>query len=210
MLRAASSLRFRAMLDVRSAIADAVRSALDALGVGPGSEVITVSHSFIATANAIRYCGATPVFVDIDPRTYNMDPSLIEARITPRTKVLLPVHIHGLPCDMDAIMDIARRHRLTVLSSGWARPYRNAHRASDSQARPAPGLLGAVTVPGEQPQHRDCCTAAKSRRGWRGYPRASSVLSDIPRSSDIRRGLDAWPLRLPWSLASPSWFSACG
>src|SRR5205823_11650387 len=78
----------------------ALHLALHVLGVGAGDEVITVSHSFIATANVIRYCGATPVFVDIDPRTYNMDPDLIEAAITPRTKAIMPVHQMGLPCDL--------------------------------------------------------------------------------------------------------------
>src|SRR5438874_11245393 len=69
-----------------SSCTTALHLALHALGVGAGDEVITVSHSFIATANAIRYCGARPVFVDIDPRTYNMDPALVEAAISPRTK----------------------------------------------------------------------------------------------------------------------------
>jgi dTDP-4-amino-4,6-dideoxygalactose transaminase len=93
----------------------ALHLALHALGVGPGDEVVTVSHSFIATANAVRYCGATPVFVDIDPRTYNMDPNLVEAAITPRTRALMPVHQMGLPCDMAAILDVAARHGLPVV-----------------------------------------------------------------------------------------------
>src|SRR5581483_11779458 len=78
-------------------------------------EVITVSHSFIATANAVRYCGATPVFVDVDPRTYNIDPSLIEAAITARTKAIMPVHQIGMPCDMPAILNVARKHGLPVV-----------------------------------------------------------------------------------------------
>jgi perosamine synthetase len=93
----------------------ALHLALHVLGVGPGDEVITVSHSFIATANVIRYCGATPVFVDIDPRTYNMDPARVEAAITRRTAAIMPVHQVGLPCDMDAIMAIANRHGLPVV-----------------------------------------------------------------------------------------------
>lgn len=93
----------------------ALHLALHVLGVGSGDEVITVSHSFIATANVVRYCGATPVFVDIDPRTYNMDPALIEAAITPRTKAILPVHQIGLPCDMPAILKVAARHNLLVV-----------------------------------------------------------------------------------------------
>jgi dTDP-4-amino-4,6-dideoxygalactose transaminase len=98
-----------------SSCTTALHLALHALGVGPGDEVVTVSHSFIATANAVRYCGATPVFVDIDPRTYNMDPALVEAAITPRTRALMPVHQMGLPCDMPAILDIAARHGLPVV-----------------------------------------------------------------------------------------------
>jgi dTDP-4-amino-4,6-dideoxygalactose transaminase len=93
----------------------ALHLALTALGVGPGDEVVTVSHSFIATANAVRYCGARPVFVDIDPRTYNMDPGQLESAITPRTKAILPVHQVGLPCDMPAILDVAGRHGLPVV-----------------------------------------------------------------------------------------------
>lgn len=89
--------------------------ALLALGVGMGDEVITVSHSFVATANAIRHCGATPVFVDIDPHTYNMDPSLIEAAISKNTKAIVPVHQIGMPCDIDAILQIADRNRLPVV-----------------------------------------------------------------------------------------------
>jgi perosamine synthetase len=93
----------------------ALHLALHVLGVGPGDEVITVSHSFIATANVIRYCGATPVFVDIDPHTYNIDPGLIESAITPRTRAIMPVHQIGLPCDLHAILDIAARHNLPVV-----------------------------------------------------------------------------------------------
>ncbi|MBV8078341.1 MAG: DegT/DnrJ/EryC1/StrS family aminotransferase [Planctomycetaceae bacterium] len=93
----------------------ALHLALHALGVGPDDGVVTVSHSFIATANAVRYCGARPVFVDVDPRTYNMDPTLIEAAITPRTRAVLPVHQIGLPCNMTAILDIAGRHGLPVV-----------------------------------------------------------------------------------------------
>jgi len=93
----------------------ALHLALLALGVGPGDEVITVSHSYIATANAVRYCGATPVFVDIDPKTYNLDTSQIEQAITPRTRVVLTVHQMGMPCDMKAILAVARRHSLFVI-----------------------------------------------------------------------------------------------
>jgi perosamine synthetase len=93
----------------------ALHLALRAVGVQPGDEVITVSHSFIATANSIRYCGAIPVFVDIQPGTYNIDPTLIEAVITPRTSAILCVHQIGMPCDLQAVLEIARRHSLPVV-----------------------------------------------------------------------------------------------
>ncbi|TMC46780.1 MAG: DegT/DnrJ/EryC1/StrS family aminotransferase [Chloroflexi bacterium] len=93
----------------------AIHAALYAVGVQAGDEVITTAFTFSGTFQAILHQGAIPVFVDIDPSSYNIDPTLIEARITPRTKAILPVHIHGLPCDMDAIMAIAQRHSLTVV-----------------------------------------------------------------------------------------------
>ncbi len=93
----------------------ALHLALLAVGVRPGDEVITVSHSFIATANSIRYCGAVPVFVDIQPDTYNMDPTLIEQVISKRTKAILCVHQIGMPCDMQAILEIAQTHDLPVV-----------------------------------------------------------------------------------------------
>jgi dTDP-4-amino-4,6-dideoxygalactose transaminase len=86
-----------------------------ARGVGPGDEVITVPSTFMATAEAITYCGAKPVFVDIDPKTYTLDPSLLEAAITPRTKAVIPVHLFGQMADMDPIMEIARQHNLLVV-----------------------------------------------------------------------------------------------
>lgn len=94
---------------------DALWLALLALGVGPGDEVITVAATFMATAEAISYCGATPVFVDIDESTYTMNPALIEAAITPRTKAIIPVHLYGQMADMDPIMEIAARHNLPVI-----------------------------------------------------------------------------------------------
>jgi perosamine synthetase len=93
----------------------ALHLALMVAGVGAGDEVITVSHSYIATANSIRYCGATPVFVDIDPATYNIDPALIEPAITPKTKAILVVHQIGMPCDLARIVPIAKKHGLPLI-----------------------------------------------------------------------------------------------
>lgn len=94
---------------------DALRFALLAAGVGFEDEVITVPNTFIATTEAISQTGARPVFVDVDPGTCNMDPSKIEARLTSRTKAILPVHLYGQTVDMDAILDIAARHGLVVI-----------------------------------------------------------------------------------------------
>lgn len=93
----------------------ALQLALAALDVGRGDEVITVSHSFIATANAIRYLGATPVFVDIDPDTYNVDCGRLAAAITERTRAIIAVHQMGMPCDMAALMAVANRHGVAVI-----------------------------------------------------------------------------------------------
>lgn len=93
----------------------ALHLALLAVGVGPGDEVITVSHSFIASANAVRYCGATPVFVDIEPGTYNLDPQQLEAAAGPRTRAVLCVHQLGMPCDLAAIGAFARARTLPLV-----------------------------------------------------------------------------------------------
>ena len=89
--------------------------ALEAAGIGPGDEVITTAYTFTASAEVIRYLGADPVFVDIDPETFNIDPAKIEQVITPHTKAILPVHFGGLACDMEAITTIARKHGLKVI-----------------------------------------------------------------------------------------------
>lgn len=98
-----------------SSCTTALHLALLAAGVTVGDEVLTVSHTFIATANAIRYCGATPVFVDIEPTTFNIDVNLIEAALSRRTRAILVVHQMGMPCDLEQLTTIARRHSLPLI-----------------------------------------------------------------------------------------------
>lgn len=94
---------------------DALHLALAACGIGPGDEVITVPNTYIATVFAITYVGATPVFVDVEPDTYNLNPALLEAAITERTRAIIPVHLYGQPCDMKPILAIAHRYDLRVI-----------------------------------------------------------------------------------------------
>ncbi len=94
---------------------EALHLSLRALGIGPGDEVITVANTFAATAFAIAYTGATPVFVDADPVDYNIDVNLIERAVTPRTKAIIPVHLYGQPADMNAILAIAQKYNLKVV-----------------------------------------------------------------------------------------------
>lgn len=112
--------RFTQLCGVKHAIATtsgttALHVALLAHGIGPGDEVITTPFTFIASANSIIFTGAKPVFVDIDEETFNIDPSLIEAAITPRTKAIMPVHLYGYVCDMDALQAIADKHHLAII-----------------------------------------------------------------------------------------------
>ena len=93
----------------------ALELSLRALGIGPGHEVIVPAHTFTATAAAITFTGATPIFVDIDPETWNIDPERVEDAITPRTKAILPVHLYGLPADMNMILGIAEKYNLLVV-----------------------------------------------------------------------------------------------
>jgi len=112
--------RFAQLCGVKHAIATtsgttALHVALLAHGIGPGDEVITTPFTFIASANSILFTGAKPVFVDIDEETFNIDPALIEAAITPRTKAIMPVHLYGYVCDIDALQAIADRYNLVIL-----------------------------------------------------------------------------------------------
>ena len=112
--------RFAAVVQARHAVAvssgtTALFLALRVAGIGPGDEVIVPSLSFIATANAVVHTGATPVFVDIDPRTYNIDPDAAAAAVTARTRALLPVHQLGMPADLDRLQEVAKRHGLVLI-----------------------------------------------------------------------------------------------
>lgn len=133
---------------------DALIISLRALGIGPGDEVITTPFTFFATAESISNVGATPVFVDIEEHSFNIDPELIEAAITPRTRAIMPVHLYGRPCSMNAIMAIARKHELFVVEdaaqSFGARYYSDEAAADPDPADPAPytgtiGELGAFS-----------------------------------------------------------------
>jgi perosamine synthetase len=98
-----------------SSCTTALHLALLALGVATGDEVITASHSFIATANSIRYCGAVPILVDIDPRTYNLDPRQVAQAVTPRTRAILAIHQMGMPCDLPALRGVANQHGIALI-----------------------------------------------------------------------------------------------
>lgn len=111
----------------------ALHLSLIALGIGPGDEVILPSFTFIATANAVEYTGATPVFCDIDLDTFNIEAEEIPERITPRTKAIIPVHLFGLSADMNPIMEIAKRHGLRVIEDaacGLGSYYQGKHVAN--------------------------------------------------------------------------------
>jgi len=115
----------------------ALHLALLAVGVGPGDEVITTTFTFVATVAAIGYTGARPVLVDIDPRSYTLDPALLERAITPRTKAIIPVHLYGQPADMDPILEIAARHGIPVIEDAA-----QAHGAEYKGRRA--GSIGAI------------------------------------------------------------------
>lgn len=125
-------------LGVNSATAG-LHLALKALGVGPGDEVITTPLTFVSTINVILHCGATPVFADVERDSWNIDPREIEKKITKKTKVVLPVHLHGRPCNMDAIMRIAKQHKLFVVEDA-------AHAAEAIDKGKKVGSIGDITV----------------------------------------------------------------
>ena len=137
---------------------DALRLSLLAAGVGPGDEVITVSHTFVATVAAIHHVGATPVLVDIGD-DHNMDVDLIEAAITPRTKAILPVHLNGRLCDMGRLMSFAEKHGLVVIED-----------SAQALGASFDGRFGGLVWPGRLFQLLSGKNAGRLRRcGSRGY-----------------------------------------
>ena len=125
-----------------SSCTTALHLALLAVGVGAGDEVITASHSYIATANSIRYCGAIPVFVDIEPRTYNLDPRHVAEAVTPRTRAILAIHQMGMPCDLPALLDVARRHSIALIEDAACAA--GSEIRIDGQWQPIGRPLGAI------------------------------------------------------------------
>ncbi|HEY1679259.1 MAG TPA: DegT/DnrJ/EryC1/StrS family aminotransferase [Candidatus Sulfotelmatobacter sp.] len=152
----------------------ALHLALLAAGVGPGDEVITVPFTFVASIAAILYAGARPVLIDIDPRCFTMDPSQIEAAITPRTKAILPVHLYGQPADMDPIMEIARRHGLVVIEDAA-----QAHGAK-YKGRPA-GSIGDIA-----------CFSFYPGKNLGAYGEGGAVTTNNPEYARTIRMLRDW------------------
>lgn len=152
----------------------ALHLALLAAGIGPGDEVITVPFTFIATVSAIHYTGARPVFVDIDPRTFSMDARGLEAAVTERTKAIIPVHLYGQPADMDPILAVARRHRLTVIEDAA-----QAHGAEYKGRRV--GSLGAMA-----------CFSFYPGKNLGAYGEGGMVTTDNPEYARTIRMLRDW------------------
>ncbi len=172
----------------------ALQLALHASGVGPGDEVIVPSLSFIATANSVWLCGARPVFADVDPRTYNLDPVAAERAITPRTKAIMPVHQVGLPADMDRILGIAEHHGITVIEDAACAI------GASYKGRPV-GSLGPVACFSLHPRKvittgeggmiavRDPALAERMRR----LRQHGMSVSDLARHSTDRVVIEAYP-----------------
>jgi len=152
----------------------ALHLALLAAGVGPGDEVVTVPFTFVASVSAVVYTGARPVLVDIDPRSFTIDVAAIEKAITPRTKVILPVHLYGQTADMDPIMEIARRHRLIVIEDAA-----QAHGAQ-YKGRPA-GSIGDIA-----------CFSFYPGKNLGAYGEGGAVTTNNPEFARTIRMLRDW------------------
>lgn len=167
---------FAAYCGARDAVAlnsgtSALHLAMLAAGIGPGDEVVTVPAAFVATVAAIIHTGAKPVFVDIDPQTWTMDPSAIESVLTPATKAIVPVHLHGRLADMDRILPIARRHRLWVIEEAA-----QAHGADRNGV--AAGMFGDM----------GCFSFYPGKILW-GYGDGGAVVTDRPDLAETIRCL---------------------
>lgn len=152
----------------------ALHLALLALNVGPGDEVITVPFTFVATVAAIRYAGAKPVLVDIDPHSFTMDAEQVERAITKRTKAILPVHLYGQPADMDPILDIARRHGLAVIEDA-AQAHGAQYKGRD---------VGGIGEMG--------CFSFYPGKNLGGYGEGGAVTTNNPEHADMLRILRDW------------------
>jgi dTDP-4-amino-4,6-dideoxygalactose transaminase len=170
---------FAAYCDAEFAVAvnsgtSALHLALLASGIGPGDEVITVSMTFAATVASILYAGAVPVLVDVDPERWTMDPDTVERAITPRTKAIMPVHLHGRMADMPALMDIARRHRLILIEDAA-----QAHGA-ESYGRRA-GSIGHIG-----------CFSFYPGKNLGAYGEGGAVVTNDARAAETMRSLRDW------------------
>jgi dTDP-4-amino-4,6-dideoxygalactose transaminase len=152
----------------------ALHLALLAAGVGPGDEVITVPFTFVASVATILYTGAKPVLVDIEPRTFNMNPAAIQAAISPRTKAIMPVHLYGHPADMDFIMDVAREHGLIVIEDAA-----QAHGAK-YKGRPV-GSIGDIA-----------CFSFYPAKNLGAYGEGGAVTTSNPAYAEKIRSLRDW------------------
>jgi len=157
----------------------ALHLALLAAGVGPGDEVITVPFTFVASVAAVIYAGARPVLVDIDPRSFTMDPSVIEAAITPRTKAILPVHLYGQPADMAPIMEVAQRHGLVVIEDA-AQAHGAKYDGAKYKARPV-GSIGDMA-----------CFSFYPGKNLGAYGEAGAVTTSNPEYANTIRLLRDW------------------
>jgi dTDP-4-amino-4,6-dideoxygalactose transaminase len=161
----------------------ALHLALLACGVGKGDDVITVPFTFVATAAAIEYAGARPVFVDIEPRYYGMDPALVEAAITPRTKAIMPVHLYGQPADMTPILDIARRRGLAVIEDAC-----QSHGAEYNGRRC--GSMGAIG-----------CFSFYPGKNLGAYGEGGAAVTDDPALAEAMRTMRSWGERVRYEHA---------
>jgi hypothetical protein len=142
----------------------ALHLALLVAGVRPGDDVITVSHSFVATANSIRYCGARPVLVNVDPTTYNLDPERLEAAITSRARAALCVHQIGMPCDLPAIVGIARARGLAIVEDSRPLPPCGLRRSRRGHGATGRATASACATTSTSPASWSTCMPPASRR----------------------------------------------